>query len=1048
MATISYGTFTIVNELDGSQFWTTTVEPVSPDYTFTISDLVGDTNADIKVGDVILYSHYRYTVLNINQDGATVRGGNRESLRGVDGISPTVKSIVSSHAAVVCEKDGAYNPDTIKFRGQAVFENSVSDYQGWFVIELSSDAETWVTNYTSASKESFVNYKIPLGLNITKDGILYYQGSEVTTNGSIVDENFTISSEGVISTTQDIGFIIRSIRCNLYSDANRTELVDQQRVNIAFDGVDGDKGDDGYTIVLTNENHTFSGDTDSAIKADTECEVIAYKGTTKISSYIGTITGCPTGMTANVSLNNATNSKFVVSVTQEMVSQNGVLDVPVTVEKNTPNEKTFNMKFTYSLKLNGLDATGLGWMVNYSTPTTPNDGECIYFGFDEVTKKPSYEKSGWVLWNGQEITIPCGCFVNPNDTMPYNTTIYSVYRLPTSTTYTGGTFHDVAWVESEDKWKSNTYNGTTANADSTPWIWNEDTDIILGMYVEPSLEGTITNAQLFTPPKKYSELVEPAKEMAKDAEKVAHYYMASEASMGAMFANMSDGVERLPSNIPSGYKNILIKDNVLQVRDGQDVLASYGETTTIGKESGKHVKIDQNGVDIKDDEDSLASYGETVRIGQETLPHLELGSGGMIAYKNKTDKYYEIGDGLSDATQRYTVPELPLILNLAHPVESVTSVSIDGTVLNADQYEWASDDQEITILDRPVGAIKIDVTYTYETSEEGEETSEGDEQTIVSTSDTFNIDAAESLEIEMDYRIVTDGNVTVSQVLIDDVVLASDKYVIDTTVLEITERPTSGSTVTIQYHFEKQSPYFTFNKRKSGVDKGNSSASFGNESSASGDSSFATGIETSASGHGSFVGGNKSVASGAFSGAIGEGTIANGIGSFACGRYNVKSSAHLLSVGNGTEQSPSDAFFVSTDGTAKLYGDFQVRKRSLLKGQLRGGITGGGFVPMFSTKALVKTVGTVPANSKKTSLTVTATRNGYLPMAVSGIRILNKSGGSNASRCNIYNYKIVNNATESHITFSIANLGDADATLVKVEFTVFYITKNTVSGGE
>jgi hypothetical protein len=284
--------------------------------------------------------------------------------------------------------------------------------------------------------------------------------------------------------------------------------------------------------------------------------------------------------------------------------------------------------------------------------------------------------------------------------------------------------------------------------------------------------------------------------------------------------------------------------------------------------------------------------------------------------------------------------------------------------------------------------------------------------------------------------------------LIDDVVLASDKYTIDTTVLEINERPTSGSTVTIQYHFEKQSPYFTFNKRKSGVDKGNSSASFGNESSASGDSSFATGIETSASGHGSFVGGNKSVASGAFSGAIGEGTTANGIGSFACGRYNVKSSTRLFSVGNGTEQSPSDAFYVSADGDARLYGDFQVKKRSLLRGQLRGGITGGGFVPMFSTKVLVKTVGTVSANSTRTSLTVTATRNGYLPMAVSGIRILNKKGGHNASRCNIYNYIIVNNTNESHITFSIANLGDADATLVKVEFTVFYITKNTVLGGE
>lgn len=527
-----------------------------------------------------------------------------------------------------------------------------------------------------------------------------------------------------------------------------------------------------------------------------------------------------------------------------------------------------------------------------------------------------------------------------------------------------------------------------------------------------------------------------------DARRVASNYMSAD-STGIMIADMRYGAHN-PSD-PEG-RNILLTDDALQVRDGQDVLASYGEITTIGKESSNHIKIDQYGVDIKDGDDSLASYGETVRIGQETLPHLELGSGGMTAYKNKTDKYYEIGDGSSDAVQRYIVLELPLILNLSHPIESVTNVSINDTVLNADQYEWASDDQEITILDRPVGAIKIDVTYTYVTSEEDEETSEGDEQTVTSITDTFNIDAAPSLEIEMDYRIISGGNVTVSQVLIDDAVLASDKYTIDTTVLEINERPTSGSTVTIQYHFKEQSPYFTFNKRKSGVDKGNSSVSFGNESSASGDSSFATGIETSASGHGSFVGGNKSVASGAFSGAIGEGTTASGIGSFACGRYNVESSTHLFSVGNGTEKSPSDAFYVSAGGSATLYGDLQVKKRALIHGQMRGGIKNGGYIAMFSTKSFYKTVGSISANGASTGVTLNITRNGYYPMAVSGIRILNKTGGSGASRCNVYIYKIVNNTNESHITFSIANLGSANATGVKVEFTVFYIARNAVLG--
>ena len=529
-----------------------------------------------------------------------------------------------------------------------------------------------------------------------------------------------------------------------------------------------------------------------------------------------------------------------------------------------------------------------------------------------------------------------------------------------------------------------------------------------------------------------------------DTRKVATNYLSADLS-GIMIADLSQG-EQTPSQATG--RNVFIDNTSVNIRDGQSELAVFGaDGITLGANTNKNIKIDNNnGIDIKDGDDSLASYGETVRIGQETLPHLELGSGGMIAYKNKTDKYYEIGDGSSYAVQRYIVLELPLILNLSHLIESVTSVSINGTVLNADQYEWASDDQEITILDRPVGKIKIDVTYTYAISEEGEETSEGDEQTIKSTTDSFDIDAAPSLEIEMDYRITSGGNVTVSQVLIDDVVLASDKYTIDTTVLEINERPISGSTVTIQYHFEEQSPYFTFNKRKSGVDKGNSSASFGNKSSASGDSSFATGIETSASGHGSFVGGNKSVASGAFSGAIGEGTTASGIGSFACGRYNAKSSTHLFSVGNGTEQSPSDAFYVSASGSGTLYGDLQVKKRALIHGQMRGGIKNGGYIAMFSTKSFYKTVGSISANGTSSNIRLNITRNGYYPMSVSGIRILNDTGGSGASKCNIYIYKIVNSSSKSEVVFSIANLGSAAAAKVKVEFTIFYIAKNAVLG--
>ena len=75
--TTSYGSITITEVQEGSQIWTTTVSPSFPSYTFTVSNLIGDSNASVKVGDIIMYSYYRYTVLSVSADGTTVFAGNR-----------------------------------------------------------------------------------------------------------------------------------------------------------------------------------------------------------------------------------------------------------------------------------------------------------------------------------------------------------------------------------------------------------------------------------------------------------------------------------------------------------------------------------------------------------------------------------------------------------------------------------------------------------------------------------------------------------------------------------------------------------------------------------------------------------------------------------------------------------------------------------------------------------------------------------------------------------------------------------------------------------
>jgi hypothetical protein len=76
------------NGKDGNCIWTTATAPTSPNYTFTIANLSGPTGYTPKVGDIIIYSYYRYTITNV--DTTTVKAGSRASIRGSAGAAATI----------------------------------------------------------------------------------------------------------------------------------------------------------------------------------------------------------------------------------------------------------------------------------------------------------------------------------------------------------------------------------------------------------------------------------------------------------------------------------------------------------------------------------------------------------------------------------------------------------------------------------------------------------------------------------------------------------------------------------------------------------------------------------------------------------------------------------------------------------------------------------------------------------------------------------------------------------------------------------------------
>ena len=110
---------------------------------------------------------------------------------------------------------------------------------------------------------------------------------------------------------------------------------------------------------------------------------------------------------------------------------------------------------------------------------------------------------------------------------------------------------------------------------------------------------------------------------AQDAMKYANNYLSVDTA-GAMVANMTDGFYYKPSNIMSG-SNVLITDSNVQIRDGQSVLALYGdEDIYLGdRYNGKnihiyaHTQTGDEGIDIKDGSDILAHYGDIIKIGAQ-----------------------------------------------------------------------------------------------------------------------------------------------------------------------------------------------------------------------------------------------------------------------------------------------------------------------------------------------------------------------------------------------------------------------------------------------
>lgn len=186
-------------------------------------------------------------------------------------------------------------------------------------------------------------------------------------------------------------------------------------VIIGVYGDQGPKGNDAYTVILTNESHIFAGDVSNAIAGTAETQVLAYNGSTQQSVTIVSVNGKTattsdtdtgiTGLKFKCSALSGTSPKITFTCTTSFVSKSGSIPIVLSV-----GGVQFTKMFTYSIAFKGTIGTPASLVsitpsALYFKSTTGKDGAFtpdyiyLYPRFQTVTySKWEYSTNGGTTW--------------------------------------------------------------------------------------------------------------------------------------------------------------------------------------------------------------------------------------------------------------------------------------------------------------------------------------------------------------------------------------------------------------------------------------------------------------------------------------------------------------------------------------------------------------------------------------------------------------------------------------------------------------------------
>ncbi len=182
---------------------------------------------------------------------------------------------------------------------------------------------------------------------------------------------------------------------------------------------------DGYSVVLTNDNYTFLGTTNSVNGTQTTTtQVMALCGSEQVSCTVGNIT-CPTGISA-VSDGKSLQPTITITATSAL-TKSGTITIPIVVN----GDITINKTFSYSIAFKGQ--TGQ----NGTSVTVSSTSVTYQIGASGTTKPTG-------TWSTTVPNVPNGQFLWTKTVVTYSdgksTEAYSVsYKGTNGTNGSNGT---------------------------------------------------------------------------------------------------------------------------------------------------------------------------------------------------------------------------------------------------------------------------------------------------------------------------------------------------------------------------------------------------------------------------------------------------------------------------------------------------------------------------------------------------------------------------------------------------------------------------------